>query len=70
MGRSLTEIALVEYGVKTNCDGKQINVCGLCRNNGIVETNPTTPAGLQVSLKTYCICPNGRKMKRMKCKID
>ncbi len=47
--------------------------CGLCANHGILNTtslNLTTPAGLKLyGIKTYCICPNGRAMKKAKVKL-
>jgi len=40
--------------------------CGLCGNHGIVDTvgKVFTPAGHECGVKTFCICPNGRVMKR------
>ena len=70
MGKSLTELVFTEYSVKININGKEVNICGLCGNNGILETNPKTSLGHELSLKTYCICPNGRRLKKVKFKID
>ena len=70
MGKSLTEIVFTEYAVKVLINGKEVKICGLCGNNGVVETNPKTSLGMEIKIKTYCICPNGRRMKRMKFKID
>jgi hypothetical protein len=41
--------------------------CGLCGNHGIIDTTNTaiTPAGLRCGVRRYCICPNGRKMKKV-----
>jgi hypothetical protein len=34
--------------------------CSLCGNNGVIDTTGiTTPAGVRVGKKSYCICPNG-----------
>lgn len=47
--------------------------CGLCANNGVIDTTKLelkTAAGDKLRpLKTYCICPNGRAMKKGKAKI-
>lgn len=46
--------------------------CGLCGNIGVIDTkvqNIKTPAGLKVGVRTYCICPNGRAMKKGKALI-
>lgn len=50
--------------------GHQIPLCGLCGNNGkITLTVPAPPCGyapgfVAPKLDHYCICPNGRVMKR------
>jgi hypothetical protein len=51
-------------------DGLSIPICGLCGNSGIVDTTTTAkwfdkPAGI----KTFCICPNGRTLKKHKQSI-
>lgn len=40
--------------------------CGLCGNSGVVDTvgKIRTPAGVECGIKTYCLCPNGRAIKR------
>lgn len=40
--------------------------CGLCGNHGIVDTvgKVSTPAGHPCGVRTFCICPNGRVMKK------
>lgn len=46
--------------------------CGLCGNSGVIDTrnqNIKTAAGLKVGVKQYCICPNGRAMKKGKAII-
>ena len=45
--------------------------CGLCGNSGIIDTYKAdikTAAGLRVGVRAYCICPNGRIMKKAKIK--
>lgn len=54
-----------EFLVDVNVDGKKISVCGLCGNCGQLDTTTTAklkdkPAGI----KSYCICPNGRAIKK------
>jgi hypothetical protein len=53
-------------------DEKHVGHCGLCGNSGVVNThtaNVKTPTGLKVGVKTYCICPNDRAMKKGKAII-
>jgi hypothetical protein len=40
--------------------------CGLCGNKGIVDTRGRmfTPAGYECGVLAFCICPNGRIMKK------
>lgn len=40
--------------------------CGLCGNKGIIDTRGRvfTFAGVEVGVDSFCICPNGRVMKR------
>lgn len=42
------------------------NHCGLCGNSGIVDTvgKIFTAAGVGCGIKTFCLCANGRAMKR------
>ena len=46
-------------------------MCGLCGNRGIVDTIgiATTPSGKPNGIRTYCICPNGQRMKQLKVEI-
>jgi len=39
--------------------------CMLCGNNGTMDTTEIaiTPAGTYVGGRTWCICPNGQKMR-------
>lgn len=40
-------------------------LCGLCGNNGLINTRVVSPAGQAVELNNaYCICPNGRALRR------
>ena len=45
--------------------------CGLCGNQGFVDTRGKvfTPAGVECGVLRYCICPNGRALKTQKAKI-
>jgi hypothetical protein len=40
--------------------------CGLCGNSGVVDTRGKvrTPTGEDCGVRAYCICPNGRTLKR------
>ena len=39
--------------------------CGMCGNTGIINTiGIATPAGYSCGVKAYCICPNGRCLKK------
>lgn len=41
------------------------NLCGLCGNWGVNDTRgKKTPAGYECGAIFYCICPNGRALKR------
>jgi hypothetical protein len=41
-------------------------ICGLCGNSGYVDTRNRvkSPMGADCGIKTYCICPNGRSIKK------
>lgn len=41
-------------------------LCGLCANHGIVNTvgKITSPAGCVTGVEAWCICPNGRILKK------
>lgn len=45
--------------------------CGLCGNHGIIDTqrNMFTPAGRECGVRRFCICPNGRVMKKKGAKL-
>jgi hypothetical protein len=40
--------------------------CGLCGGYGVIDTRDRvfTPAGTSCGVRRFCICPNGRVMKR------
>jgi hypothetical protein len=42
------------------------HLCGLCGNTGIIDTRPTaiSPAGFRSGGLFWCICPNGREMRK------
>ena len=42
------------------------NHCCLCGNYGIIDTRGKvfTPAGYECGDKVFCICPNGRALKK------
>ncbi len=41
-------------------------LCGLCGNKGYVDTRDlvVSPAGVQCGVRRFCICPNGRALKK------
>jgi hypothetical protein len=59
-----------EYEVVTSDGyGFPVSFCGLCGNSGIMpEIKTKTPIGrcLVLPAGRFCICPNGRKLKRKK----
>lgn len=39
--------------------------CGLCGNHGFITTRVQTPAGHWTGIdRRFCICPNGRAIKK------
>lgn len=44
----------------------KVSFCGLCGNSGFINTIGTakTPQGKPCGVKAFCICPNGRALKR------
>lgn len=42
------------------------NLCGLCGNHGFIDTRNKvkSPAGTECGGVFYCICPNGRVLKK------
>jgi len=44
--------------------GHKIPICGLCGNSGVIDTTTTARCfDKYVGIKSFCICPNGRKLK-------
>lgn len=45
--------------------------CGICGNWGIIDTRGKvfTPAGVECGMRAFCICPNGRALKRQGVKL-
>lgn len=40
-------------------------LCGLCANRGVIDTRGIrTPAGVECGGIWWCICPNGRALRR------
>ena len=55
-----------KYFTSIKFDGiAEIGFCGLCGNSGIIDTRgrAITGAGLDVGIKTYCLCANGQAMR-------
>ena len=51
--------------------GCEIPICGLCANTGVLDTTASAIwQGKGVGVKTYCVCYNGRAMKRRKLSVD
>ena len=46
--------------------------CGLCGNNGIVDTRgrAISPTGVDCGDRFFCICPNGRIMAAAPIKVS
>ena len=42
------------------------HLCCLCGNRGIIDTRGKvfSPAGIECGALVYCICPNGRSLKK------
>ena len=39
--------------------------CSLCGNRGVIDTRgATTPAGVEVGRRNWCICPNGQAIRK------
>jgi hypothetical protein len=55
---------LTEYWME-NYSGKN-TLCTLCGNSGCIDTRTTaiSPAGVNAGRLNYCICPNGRVMRK------
>ena len=45
--------------------GFEVSLCGLCANSGVIDTRKSAKwNGKEVGLIGYCICANGRAMKK------
>jgi hypothetical protein len=46
-------------------------LCGLCGNSGVIDNHPgvQSPAGKRVAVRSFCICPNGRRLKELDADI-
>ena len=63
IGRSQVFFEFTVY-VPGNTTMPMIPMCGLCGNTGIINTNAKTPTGKPCGIQAFCICPNGRSLKR------
>lgn len=45
---------------------EKVPICGLCGNTGRIDTRgrAKTATGIDCGVLGYCICPNGRAMKK------
>jgi|GEM_PF-4688326 len=50
---------------------KKVNLCSLCGNWGVIDSRGIkSPAGVACGRLNYCICPNGRRMKKRRWDIE
>lgn len=57
----VVEAIVTAYWLKFYCDG----ACKLCGNSGWVDTTGVrTPAGVLVGGVQYCLCPEGKALRR------
>ena len=55
---------LSNYWYEHYCN-REVGSCSLCGGSGVLDTRGTaTHAGVEVGRVNYCICPNGREMRR------
>ena len=55
---------LVTYWIKHYVTEDDPGMCSLCGNTGIVDTrSATSPLGLKIGRRNWCICPNGQTMR-------
>ena len=61
----LYEEFLVEVEIPS-LPGMKTHLCGLCGNTGMVDTvgKVVSPAGVACGVRGFCICPNGRAMRK------
>jgi hypothetical protein len=63
MPKPITKNQMADFWIEEY--GKR-NHCCLCGNHGIIDTRGKvfTPAGVECGDRVFCICPNGRAMKK------
>jgi len=63
MPKPITKNQLADFWLKEF--GKRSHCC-LCGNRGIIDTRGKvfTPAGHECGDRVFCICPNGRAIKK------
>lgn len=70
MARPITKNQFSDLWVNEFCT--EAGFCSLCGNSGTIDTRGKvfTPSGIECGSKNWCICPNGRILKKqsgMKC---
>ena len=64
LAQELIDAVLTEYW-HTHYIDKKTTLCSLCCNTGIIDsTSAVSPIGIQAGKLNFCICPNGRAMRR------
>ena len=65
MKRKTFEEELNDYWAKHYVN-RTVLMCCLCGNTGEIDTRQTavSPAGVKTGMKTFCICPNGRDLRK------
>lgn len=53
-------------------ENKDVDLCSLCGNSGIIDTRQTAISGAAVNAGrlNYCFCPNGRVMREQKWPLE
>lgn len=65
--RGASEKQLTAYWLENYCDDH----CTLCGNRGVIDSRGVkTPAGKEVGRLNYCICPNGRSLRKQKGDLE
>jgi len=58
-------LAVIHYTTLEEREFVSKGHCGLCANRGWIDTRGIkTPAGFECGALLWCICPNGRTLKR------
>lgn len=49
-----------------------VGLCGLCGNTGSIDTRSSavSAAGVRCGVRAFCICPNGRALKRSSQRVQ